>query len=325
MVKIIAFLASKNFVFRSWMYNLLVRTVQVKRLKKIRNKIWNGAVLANVDKPVSTALHGYKAMVNCGFIYPLIARTYRTFNNPYLQLVYLKFKQKNKPLIVADIGAAVGDGVFFLLSNLPGAFEKIICIDGDKEFFNYLLQNTKYFSFVTAKQTVLADKSGEIKSLKRIHAGTASAQGDQLVQTTTLDKLFEENNFPAPDIIKIDTDGFDGKVLSGAQNILLKHKPAVIFEWHPIHIKDTGNDFYTAFTCLDATGYSQFVFFNKYGVFTHFMIGFHKEEIEKLVQLCLNENYEYDWHYDVVALQPNDVDITELAECAFAKNKKSAY
>lgn len=53
-----------------------------------------------------------------------------------------------------------------------------------------------------------------------------------IVETISLDEfVFQEGN-PAPDLIKIDVEGREGKVLAGARQLLKKFKPVIICEVH---------------------------------------------------------------------------------------------
>ena len=323
MYNLLSTVVSKNIALRSFLYNFLLSNHR-KSNSKLWKKSWKQAILKNNNKPVNTRLHGYKAVVNSGFAYPLITRSHPHFNNPLVELVHQVHKVKGVPVTLIDIGAAVGDTVFLLESNLKGAFNKIVCIDGDDEFFDYLEQNMKQFDFVKTVHVMLSDKEQDEKSLVRIHAGTASAQGEKLVMAKTLDRVVQENNLDAVDILKIDTDGFDGKVLRGASNFLKTQQPSVIFEWHPILIKKTGNTIEEAFQVLTDCGYSNFVFFTKFGNFNHYMSGVNSTELEMLAQVCLNNKFVSDCHYDVVATG-GPIDIIALAECSFAKQKTSAY
>lgn len=317
-------LARNNIKFRSFLYNFLIKNHSNASLKKLHQRAWKRVILKNVDQPVTTSVHGYNAVVNAGFSYPLVARLHKQFNNPLVQLVHQTFVAKRAPLTLIDVGAAVGDTVFLLQSNMPGAFEKVLCIDGDEEFFSYLQQNTRQFPFVECINTLLSERSQLENSLVRIHAGTASAQGDLKIQSVTLDELIEERNIQQVDVLKIDTDGFDGKVLAGAVHTIKTHKPSIIFEWHPILIHKTNNSFEESFKILHESGYSHFTFFTKYGNFSHFMIGVNSRELQLLSQVSLNNRHVSDWHYDVVATNET-IDIVELAECSFAKQKISAY
>lgn len=323
---ILSAIASNNTRFRTFYYNLYINYNRRSLVKRFFAKSWRKVIQDNINKPVKTTLHGFDAEVNCGFSYPLLARKLSQFNNPLVQLAYQTHKEKRKTIKLIDIGAAVGDTVFLLHSNLPDAFEKILCIDGDKEFFSYLTKNMKQFSFVQCEAALLSDTVKSEKSLVRIHAGTASAQGEERVQSITLDYLLLQKNFTDVDVLKIDTDGFDGKVLKGATNTLNQQKPKVIFEWHPLLINKTGNEKFLAFNTLFSCGYNVFLFYTKYGVFSHFMFGLNEKELEALNELSISNKFNDDWHYDVIALPDEDVlNIQELAECSFAKKKKSVY
>jgi FkbM family methyltransferase len=324
MYRAIEILARRNMMFRSFLYNFLIRNYDGNAFKKLHQRAWKRVILKNVDKPVTTKVHGYNAVVNSGFGYPLVARSHQQFNNPLIQLVHQTWRAKGKPITLIDIGAAVGDTVFLLNANLPNAFQRILCIDGDNEFFGYLQKNMQQFPFVECVHSLLSEKKQMEKSLVRIHAGTASSQGTTEVQSVTLDELIEQRKLESVDVLKIDTDGFDGKVLSGSINILKDHKPSIIFEWHPILINKTGNSISEAFNVLIDCGYTNFTFFTKFGGFSHFMCGLNLHELELLSQLSSNNKHISDWHYDVVATN-DSIDIVALAECSFAKQKLSAY
>lgn len=62
-------------------------------------------------------------------------------------------------------------------------------------------------------------------------------KGDFLADTISLDEfVFQENN-PAPDLIKIDVEAQEEKVLEGARGLLKKYKPIVICEFHSHELK----------------------------------------------------------------------------------------
>ncbi len=325
MSKPITFFLNKSIYFRSYFCNFYIKNYQKKWFRKFLKKKWYSVILKHKYQPIYTSLHGYKAIMNCGFSYPLVVRIHKDFNNALLQLAYEVFTLKSRKINVVDIGAAIGDTVFFLQANLQDKYEKILCIDGDSEFFSYLNENMSKFSNVQCVQALLSDNVQTEKELVHIHAGTASAQGDTYVEAITLDKLLQQYNMHKVDLLKIDTDGFDGKILSGSKETLKAHKPFVIFEWHPILINKTGNSVKEAFEVLGENGYQQFLFFTKYGNFSHFMHEARNKEIEFLTEICLNGKHDYDWHYDVIALPDNSVNIISLAECSYAKNKKRLY
>lgn len=150
---------------------------------------------------------------------------------------------------------------------------------------------------------MLSDDAGFERELVRTHRGTASAQGCESRPSTTLDSVLEAAGGPAVDVLKIDTDGFDGKVLAGATRLLNDHRPAVIFEWHPLLYDATGQNRHRPFEVLSAAGYRWLVWFDKYGVFSHVDDGYRRGPVDVLAELCVaGRGPGPDWHYDVVAL-----------------------
>jgi hypothetical protein len=170
---------------------------------------------------------------------------------------------------------------------------------------------------------MLSDRPGQERSLVRTHPGTASAQGTHPTEATTLDLLADQAGL-VPDVIKVDTDGFDGKVLAGATGLLSRDRPAVIFEWHPLLCHATNNNWWLAFEVLAASGYDEFVWFTKYGAFSHIDHGYSRSKLQTLADMCLQgRGPDPDWHYDVVALpRGSTVDPAALAALRHARSAR---
>ncbi|MFN8436439.1 MAG: FkbM family methyltransferase [Cytophagales bacterium] len=309
---------------KTFIYNLLLKTFRFNR-NRIWKYIWNSYIQKNKYEIIQTKLHTFKVNAHCGFPYPLITRWHAEFNNPLLQLAYSVYMSKKSAINIIDVGAGIGDTYFFLKANLPqNSINQFWAIEGDPFFSSLLKENTKAIKEVNVVNVLLSDVEEEIPELVHTHAGTASAIGSNLVKTKTLDKELITNEIKY-DLIKIDIDGFDGKALKGAKKILHKDSPVVIFEWHPILLQKTNNDIYLAFETLSECCYHQFILYNKYGVFSHF-ISQKDEQLEKLAHICLNNTFHDDWHYDVIAIPQNsNISEIELAECIFAKNKKYPF
>lgn len=315
----------KKFNITEIIYNYLLRSYK-SRGKKWWDYLWNNFVCSKNLK-VTTLIHGHPMLVNSGYSYPLFSRMFKEYNNPLLELAYRVFKQKQEKISLIDVGAAVGDTFFLIDANIKNAIDQSICIDGDPDFYECLKFNLNCFSQVNCINALLSDKDDEyISGLVRIHPGTASAQGITKKSSISLDTLFKLHPLNQVDIIKIDVDGYDGVVLNGARNILRKFKPYIIFEWHPILYKNTNNNVILPYEVLYGEGYDKFVFFTKYGIFSHFMFGVNHDQLYMHEKLSLRNVFDYDWHYDVIALHKSqDLDASVLAECAFSRRKISPY
>jgi FkbM family methyltransferase len=241
----------------------------------------------------------------------LFIRRFKNYNAPQVELVLATAAALGRPVHVVDVGAAVGDTALLLLDRCREVIDRLDCIEGDRDFFDVLVHNLPDPQ-VRVHNDVLADVPRDVRSLVRSqHSGTASAEGGYHVQATTLDALLAGAR---PDVIKIDTDGYDGRILAGSRNTLHSARPSVLFEWHPLMCRRLGTDEMQAFTELESQGYDRFLFFTKFGQFSHFGA----EHLEVLCDLCLNSTTLPDWHYDVVALHASSpLDQLALADLRY--------
>ncbi|HTS21080.1 MAG TPA: FkbM family methyltransferase [Casimicrobiaceae bacterium] len=309
----------------SAVYNVLLKTQALEK-HRVSHAAWKGlwnASRRHFRGPVRTVIHGHEVVVNFGYAYPYLARRFPLYNQPLLELVHQSFRAKGSPIGFVDVGAAVGDTVLLVDANCPGMIARYHCIDGDPEFFGYMKKNLGSRADVKLYFALLSSAQGEERELVRIHSGTASAQGAQRTGAVTLDALLSGPDCEI-DVLKIDVDGFDGRVLAGSRAILERQKPSVIFEWHPILCQQTGNSAYEHFEVLADMGYATFAWFTKLGAFSHFTRSFDRKVIGDMAELCLRNRHGEDWHYDVAAVHASSkVDTLGLAELAFARGRRS--
>jgi FkbM family methyltransferase len=306
-------------------YNGLVRLAGARSpvVGGLWEKAWDVA-WRRLSGPVETTIHGRKVVVNAGYSYPAFSRRWPTYNDPLVEVVHQAQVAKGSPVTLVDVGAAVGDTVLLVLERCPGAVETVHCVEGDAEFFGYLRRNLAGLPGVRLHNVLLSDVAGEEAGLVRVHKGTASAQGEDRVPATTLDAVLDAAGGSAVDVLKIDTDGFDGKVLAGAVGLLEAHHPTVIFEWAPRVYDATGQDRYRPFEVVAAAGYRWLVWFDKYGRFSHVDDGYRRGPVEVLAELCVSDRAPGpDWHYDVVALpEGSAIDPVEMAALAYARGRR---
>lgn len=70
------------------------------------------------------------------------------------------------------------------------------------------------------------------------HLGVS--KGTEGATVATLDGLVEKERLQKVDFIKLDVDGYEIEVLRGAQNVLKKFKPTIIFEHAPYSLEEMG-------------------------------------------------------------------------------------
>jgi FkbM family methyltransferase len=262
---------------------------------KAWHHIWNASISKWGDTVIQTNLHGRRALINFANPYPFTLRQYRNYNAPQVEAVLATSEALGRPVRVVDVGAAVGDTALLLLERCKLRIAHLDLIEGDQSFAEILRSNMRQSS-ATIHEVMLSDRPGPIRSLVRSqHQGTASSEGKETVQATTLDELLVGT---APDVLKVDTDGYDGPILAGAGSLLAEFRPTVLFEWHPKLCRNVGSSDEQGFISLRRAGYDRFIFFTKFGQFSHFGT----DSLQELRELCLTSFTLNDWHYDVLAL-----------------------
>ena len=320
----------KTDLIASFSYNIYLKSIRFQKkykiIRKISKKIWNRSLSIFANKKVNTIIHNKKVNINYGYTYPIICREFPTYNLPLVELAYLTFKNKGSSISIVDVGAAIGDTVLLLETSLPNMVKEYFCIDGDKDFFLFLKENLSSIGRASLINSFLSAKNEKAKNLVKIHPGTASAQGKEEIITTTVDELISVGKLGQFDLIKIDVDGFDGRVLLGAREALKKYTPYVIFEWHPTLCVETGNNWIDHFSSLEDCGYDRFIFFDNYGNFSHIMTVLDYEAINLLAQVCLSQKHSHAVYFDIAAIhKSNDFDLFKFAVLAYSRLNKHPY
>ncbi len=313
----------------SLLYNALARSAWLGapgqprgRAGALWRRIWRKSVLS-FSAPVRTRIHGRAVIANYGHSYPFYTRWFPGINQPIVELVYQASQVLGRPVSLVDVGANIGDTILLLDDACPGMVGEYACVEGEAEFFAYLRSNLGHRAGGHFFRAMLSDRTAEMAGLVRAHAGTASAYGDGLVEAVMLDALLDPPPFAPVDLLKIDVDGYDGKVLLGARGLLRTQRPAVVFEWHPLFCRRVGAAWSDHFDALAECGYTTLVWFTKYGAWSHFSSPADHEAIGQLAELCLTSAAYPDWHYDVVALhERSPVAPGALAELAYARRRR---
>jgi len=131
--------------------------------------------------------------------------------------------------IVFDIGAYVGDTALWF-SKAVGPQGKVYAFEPEPSNFAKLkanLERNKAINVIPL-QLALSENEGEMQIAS---GGIASAitetAGDTLVKVTTVGKFVEANKLPRVDFIKMDVEGHELKVLTGARETIKTFKPSL--------------------------------------------------------------------------------------------------
>lgn len=224
--------------------------------------------------------------------------------------------KKYKQIKVIDIGANIGDTIAMLLSDNPEY--EIISIEGDDKYFKILTENFGKNEKVTIVKNFLSDHSETIQIDIDRSEGTLklnnSIKNKSKIELITLDKMIDQKLNCKLDnlkLIKIDTDGFDNKIIRGSKDIISKYKPVIFFEYDSKLLKDNNENGVDIFIKLEKSNYTDFIFFDNYGRFLISVKAGNKMAIE---QLChyINDRKGGFAYYDIAAFHNEDSDIAKL-------------
>jgi len=222
---------------------------------------------------------------------------------------------------IIDVGANIGDTAILLARFAPGA--RVLCIEGDPRFMSDLKCNTAQISGVTIAETILSDRSGQVSGEFVTEHGTAHIaldKGSNVLQVQTLDDLLTAYpEFSRPDVIKIDTDGFESAILRGAKDVLASSKPAVFYEWHPDYYNAAGENDISHADFLMELGYDGFMFFTNRGeLLLHIRRPGH-DLLESLARFSRARRRIDNWHFDVAAFPTERLNAWERLWSYYAK------
>jgi len=172
---------------------------------------------------------------------------------------------KYPDLTLVDVGANVGDTIALVRREIHCP---ILCLEGDGKFFGILESNARRFSDVEVVNEFLGDCDQEVPGLLVQSDGSAHVTESTTGYLTIrrLDALLKERpRFWASKFIKIDTDGYDAKVIRGAEEQLAAVKPVLFFEYDPHFLAQQHEEPLDLLSNLECLGYSHLIFYDNFG------------------------------------------------------------
>ena len=125
--------------------------------------------------------------------------------------------------LALDIGANIG----LVSIHLSRYFERVISLEPSEEHFDALTRNLQNNNITNVKpiKKAIYIKNGQFpfggplnnKTMRSLHMATwQGGKSDEMVETVTLDKLFEEEKIEHVHLIKLDIEGSEIEVVSSA-------------------------------------------------------------------------------------------------------------
>lgn len=158
------------------------------------------------------------------------------FSDPHLAQLFREYLAPG--MIAFDCGAHIGEYTL-QFARLVGPGGQVHAFEPDPRVHAYLESNVALnrltnvvvnrlgLSNRETAATFCLQRDATTSSLQE-HAETRGVQGIT-IQTTTLDSYARFNHLKRIDALKIDVEGAEASVLAGAQNVILRFQPGLIF------------------------------------------------------------------------------------------------
>jgi FkbM family methyltransferase len=212
-------------------------------------------------------------------------------------------RQSRGSLRMIDVGANVGDSIL-TVSPVPG--DGFLVVEPHPRYIRYLRANLRGIDNVQFLELACGEVDTHL-SLSEAHNGTAApVVGDSRIRVRQqrLDQVWQEIwQEGRVDFLKIDTDGFDTHVLSGAADLLRRELPWLFYECD-VSLTQGGSDAHLhSMSALHEAGYESVMCFDNFG---HYLEVIPLEDTEKLRSLLSSQSPDGPIYYhDVLAVPPH--------------------
>jgi FkbM family methyltransferase len=166
---------------------------------------------------------------------------------------------------IVDVGANIGDTARIFRSACASP---LVCIEGDSYFYSFLASNTRRMENVDLIPAYLADGVACGSFMPVRGAGTIQLRKTDAneISFVTLDSLMIRNKHLAnARLLKVDADGFDLKILRGAQDVIRRTSPVLFFEYDPVFFGEHDSQANTTVAELFDMGYEGLIIYDHLG------------------------------------------------------------
>ncbi|MFC1680390.1 FkbM family methyltransferase [Pseudomonadota bacterium] len=224
------------------------------------------------------------------------------------ELVSLKYPEAG----VVDVGANIGDTAALIrsVSNQP-----IVCVEPDSLYYKYLESNSSTMNDITLCKCLLSDSCGIASDNYKVEHGNGTMRlipgGENKITASTLDELISDLGVSYPiKLIKVDTDGFDLKILRGGIVYIKSEMPVLFFEYDPSYLVTSDLQYKETIQKLFHLGYQFVVIYDHLG---RLLLWDNKSVVELVDQIDQYLRYEKRLlaYVDVCFISNQDADVYE--------------
>jgi FkbM family methyltransferase len=165
-------------------------------------------------------------------------------------------------MVVLDIGANIGCHAL-RCAQLAGSGGKVIAFEPMSAAFRKLQRNVSLnrFANIILEKSALADREKpnvevSFQSSWKVDHIADEAGGSEQINVTTIDSYLERNGIAAIDLIKLDVDGYEYKIIAGGLRTIRNSMPVLIMEFGKYTLERCGDSLEQLIDLLHSLGYA---------------------------------------------------------------------
>jgi len=184
----------------------------------------------------------------------------------YRRMYPLYLSEKYFDLTLIDIGANVGDTAAIIKCQND---KPILCIEGSEYYADLLIRNVEQFDGVYVENTFVGPRGNSDQTFTEFE-GTGRIleknEGHSQLKFDSLDNITQRNpEFKNTKFIKIDTDGYDNKIIRHEFEFINENRPVMYFEYNPKLLEKNEDDGLSIFKLFEEMNYNKLIIYNNYG------------------------------------------------------------
>jgi FkbM family methyltransferase len=227
-------------------------------------------------------------------------------------------KAKYPGLHAIDIGANSGDTAALIreTSEIP-----VLCIEGDPILLPLLIENVAQMGLGIQIEQSFVGEDGAAIDLESAHdLGRSACLVEAIdpcgqVKFRSLQAILSDHaEFCASKLLKIDTEGFDFRILKLSIEFIRLTKPVLFFEYAPHFLPEESTVGLETLDALIESGYSDFLYYDNHGNFLLRAEASNRSLFSDLDHyLASNRRHGVAVHYfDICALHQEDADLASM-------------
>jgi FkbM family methyltransferase len=286
-------------------YNLILNSPPNTFLNKLGRLIRSKLMFLLGDKLINYKIRSLSMLMPFSHDLPLYLQLIPTYSQnlaPIAKIICKKYANAG----CIDIGANIGDSALFIkeVCDMP-----IICIEGNPYYLSILEKNVSRYKDISICAQYVG--TGEETVEAQNHDGSAHLTLSNSGQKTqTLNQLLNSvQNIVSYKLIKIDTDGFDNKIIRSSSDFIQQHTPIIFFEYDTRFLLLQNENPTDVFALLANLGYDDLILFDNKGYYILKVNSRDSKNLHSLTQYILKSKGTF--YLDICAIHKSDGDIAQ--------------